>query len=48
MVQNASSDFVADEVRPLLRPDQTFIALDYTTLDEGAISLLRSIVNEAP
>ena len=43
-----ASDFVADEVRPLLRPDQTFIALDYTTLDEGAINLLRSIVNEAP
>lgn len=43
-----ASDFVAEEVRPLLGPDQEFIALDYTTLDEGAINLLRSIVNEEP
>lgn len=41
-----ASDYVAEEVRPLLGPDQEFIALDYTTLDEGAINLLRSIVNE--
>jgi GntR family transcriptional regulator len=43
-----ASDFVAEEVQPLLGPDQEFIALDYTTLDEGAINLLRSIVNEEP
>jgi len=43
-----ASDFVAEQVRPLLGPDQEFIALDYTTLDEGAINLLRSIVNEEP
>ncbi len=41
-----ASDFVAEQVRPLLGPDQEFIALDYTTLDEGAINLLRSIVSE--
>lgn len=41
-----SSDFVADEVRPLLQPDQEMIALDYTSLDEGAVSLLKSMVLE--
>lgn len=41
-----ASDFAADEVRPLLQPGQDLIALDYTTLDEGAISLLRSLVTE--
>lgn len=41
-----ASDFVAEQVRPLLRSDQEFIALNYTTLDEGAINLLRSIVSE--
>jgi GntR family transcriptional regulator len=43
-----ASDFVAEQVRPLLEPHQEFIAMDYTTLDEGAINLLRSIVNEEP
>jgi GntR family transcriptional regulator len=43
-----ASDFVAQEVRPLLKPDQELIELDYTTLDEGAINLLRSIVSEEP
>jgi GntR family transcriptional regulator len=43
-----ASDFVAEQVRPLLGPDQELIALDYTTLDEGAINLLRTIVNEEP
>jgi GntR family transcriptional regulator len=41
-----ASDFVSEEVRPLLRPDQELITLDYTALDEGAINLLRSIVTE--
>jgi GntR family transcriptional regulator len=41
-----ASDFVADEVRPLLQPGQELIVLDYTTLDEGAISLLRSLMTE--
>ena len=41
-----ASDFVAEQVQPMLGPDQKFIALDYTTLDEGAINLLRSIVSE--
>lgn len=41
-----ASDFVADQVRPLLQPDQELITLDYTLLDEGAISLLRSLVTE--
>jgi GntR family transcriptional regulator len=41
-----ASDFVAEEVRPLLRPGQELITLDYTALDEGAINLLRSIVTE--
>jgi GntR family transcriptional regulator len=39
-----ASDFVVDQVRPLLQPGQDLITLDYTTLDEGAISLLRSLV----
>jgi GntR family transcriptional regulator len=43
-----ASDFVADEVRPLIGPGQKLIALDYTTLDEGAINLLRSMVTEEP
>jgi hypothetical protein len=41
-----ASDLVADEVRPLLRPDQKLIVLDYLTLDEGGLNLLRSIVAE--
>jgi GntR family transcriptional regulator len=41
-----ASDFVADQVRPLLQPGQDLITLDYTTLDEGAINLLRSLVME--
>ncbi|MCR4407624.1 MAG: GntR family transcriptional regulator [Anaerolineae bacterium] len=40
------SDLVADEVRPLLRPGQELIVLDYLTLDEGGISLLRSLLEE--
>ncbi len=41
-----ASDFVADEVRPLLQPGQELVVLDYTALDEGAISLLRSMMEE--
>jgi GntR family transcriptional regulator len=41
-----ASDFVAEQVQPLLKPGQKLIALNYTALDEGAISLLRSIVSE--
>jgi len=41
-----ASDFVADKVRPLVQPDQNLIVLDFTALDEGAISLLRSMVTE--
>lgn len=41
-----ASDYVSDEVRPMLRPDQELITMDYTVLDEGAISLLRPIVTE--
>jgi DNA-binding transcriptional regulator YhcF (GntR family) len=41
-----ASDFVADKVRPLLQPGQQFIALDYTTLDDGAINLLQSLMTE--
>ncbi len=43
-----ASDFVADEIRPLLRPGQELITLDFTALDEGAIDLLRSMVTEEP
>jgi GntR family transcriptional regulator len=43
-----ASDFVADTVRSLLQPDQELIVLDYTMLDEGAISFLRSVVAEEP
>lgn len=39
-----ASDYAADEVRPLLGPNQELITLDYTVLDEGAISLLRPMV----
>jgi GntR family transcriptional regulator len=42
-----ASDFVADRVRPMLGPAQQLITLDYTVLDEGAVSLLRPIVAEA-
>jgi len=42
------SDLVADEVRPLLQPDQELIVLDYLALDEGGLSLLKSIVAEEP
>jgi GntR family transcriptional regulator len=41
-----ASDYVASEVLPLLQPDQTSIVLDYTTLDEGATYLLRSVIGE--
>lgn len=41
-----ASDFVTDQVRPLLQPGQELITLDYTALDEGAVNLLRSIVTE--
>lgn len=40
-----ASDFVADDVRPLLGPDQELITLDYAVLDEGAISMLRSYLD---
>jgi len=41
-----ASDYVAGEVLPLLQPEQTSIVLDYTTLDEEAIYLLRSVLGE--
>jgi len=41
-----ASDLVTDEVRPLLQPGQELIVLDYLALDEGGISLLRSMVTE--
>ena len=41
-----ASDYVADEVLPLVQPEQRSIVLDYTTLDEGAIYLLRSVIGE--
>jgi len=43
-----ASDFVADKVQPLLSPSHELIVLDYTTLDEGAVSLLRSMLAEGP
>ena len=43
-----ASDIVADEVRPLLQPGQELIVLDYLALDEGGISLLRSMMAEEP
>jgi GntR family transcriptional regulator len=43
-----ASDFVADEVRPLVRPDQEFIELGFTVLDEGAVSFLKSVLTEEP
>ena len=43
-----ASDLVADEVRPLLQPGQELIVLDYLALDEGGISLLRSMMTEEP
>lgn len=41
-----ASDLVADQVRPLLQPGQELIVLEYLALDEGGISLLRSMVTE--
>ncbi|MBC7264589.1 MAG: GntR family transcriptional regulator [Chloroflexi bacterium] len=41
-----ASDLVAAEVRPLLQPGQELIVLDYLALDEGGISLLKSMVTE--
>ena len=41
-----ASDYVADEVLPLVQPEQTAIVLDYTTLDDGAIYLLKSVIGE--
>lgn len=43
-----ASDLAADGVRPLLQPGQELIVLDYLALDEGGISLLRSMVTEEP
>ncbi len=40
------SDYVSDEVLPMLRPEQTSIVLDYTTLDDGAIYLLKSVMGQ--
>jgi DNA-binding transcriptional regulator YhcF (GntR family) len=40
------SDYVSDQVLPMLQPDQTSIVLDYTALDEGAIYLLKSVMGE--
>jgi GntR family transcriptional regulator len=40
------SDFIADKVKPMLQINQELIVLDYTCLDEGAINLLRSILDE--
>jgi len=41
-----ASDFVAAEVRPLLEKGQELIVLDYSTMDAGAINLLKSLMNE--
>lgn len=41
-----ASDLVADQVRPFLQPGQELIVLEYLALDEGGISLLRSMVTE--
>ena len=41
-----ASDLVAEEVRPLLRPVQELIVLDYMAVDEGGISLLQSVLTE--
>jgi len=40
------SDFAAEKVRALVRPDQRLIVLDYTTLDTGAIDFLNCLMNE--
>lgn len=40
-----ASDFVADEVRSLLQPEQELITVDYTVLDDGAINMLRSYID---
>jgi GntR family transcriptional regulator len=42
-----ASDVVADEVQPLLELSQKLIVLDYLALDEGGISLLRSLLEGA-
>jgi len=39
-----ASDHVADAVRPLVRPDQELIVLNYMELDDGGINLLRSVI----
>jgi hypothetical protein len=39
-----ASDHVADQVRPLVRPDQQLIVLNYMELDDGGINLLRSVI----
>lgn len=43
-----TSDFIAGEVTPFVREEQQLIVLDFTALDEGAISLLQGmLVSEA-
>ncbi|MBC7233147.1 MAG: GntR family transcriptional regulator [Chloroflexi bacterium] len=39
-----ASDLVAQKVEPLLEPNQKLIVLNYLTLDEGGLNMLRSIV----
>jgi GntR family transcriptional regulator len=39
-----ASDHVADQVRPLVRPDQQLIVLNYMELDDGGINLLKSVI----
>lgn len=39
-----ASDHVADQVRPLVRPGQQLIVLNYMELDDGGINLLRSVI----
>lgn len=41
-----ASDLVAQEVLPRLEANQKLIVIDYLTLDEGGLSLLRSILEE--
>jgi GntR family transcriptional regulator len=39
-----ASDHVADQVRPLVRPGQQLIVLNYMELDDGGINLLKSVI----
>ena len=39
-----ASDHVAEAVRPLVRPDQELIVVNYMELDDGGLNLLRSVI----